>query len=166
MEKDDQDGRLGLDRRVDMLSIAKASRERLLARRERERRRKRAREQQGGERESRARSGRDGRASPLSVWPGLQRPEEIKKCPGMVVVVVVLVRWMGTSLPWAPKRLEREKKYFSDGLETLFERAVEITKKEERKQLLDFLLNETLHWSDWTRLRFSETKCNVTKNIS
>ncbi|KAG7234613.1 hypothetical protein INR49_004453 [Caranx melampygus] len=83
-------------------SIAKASRERCHSR---ERRRKS--EEQGGEEKAMPGVERLGRASsPLSVWLKAAAPEEIKKCPGMVVVPVD-----GDELCLASEKRPERKKY-------------------------------------------------------
>lgn len=132
-EKDDRDGCMGFRQEWQTCwSIAKASRER---RHDRERETKEKSEgAQSGEREK-AVPGveRLGRASPpLSVWLGAAAPEEIKKCPGMVVVVVLVVV-DGDKLCLASEKDEGEKKYFRRTENSASERAVEITKKKRKK---------------------------------
>lgn len=110
-------------------SVAKASRERC---HNRERRRK----SEGAEREGKAMPAveRLGRASlPLSVWLRAAAPEEIKKCPGVVVVAAVVD---GDKLCLGSEKTI-EKKYFQTSENSASERAMETKKTNNRFSLFE-----------------------------
>lgn len=112
----------------------------------------RAREQRGKEKAMPAVE-RLGRASPpLSVWLRAAAPEEIKKCPGVVVVVLL----DGDNICLGSEK-KREKKYFEKTENSASERAMETKIKTS-----DFLfLSNIPHRRHRTRLGFrrqGETK--------